>query len=122
VSEQHPVPRIERKALQTLGLARRAGRLAIGTEAVLKAGKARRLTVAVIARDASENARRRVAGRLGDGVPMVECGTRESLGRAVGRGRVAVLGVTDVSLGLRIISVLEGVEVGSGELRPVDSG
>jgi len=116
VSEQHPISRVEREALQTLGLARRAGRLVIGTEAVLKAGRARRLRAAVMARDASDNARRRVAGRLGDGVPIVECGTRTSLGSAVGRGRVAVVGVTDGALGSRIISVLEAGEEGSREL------
>lgn len=91
------------KALQLLGLARRAGRAVVGTEAVREAGRRGELDLALIARDASANARRRMRGLLADpAVEVVWCGSRESLGRAVGRTGVAVVGVSDRGLARQI--------------------
>ena len=117
------ISRRERQALQTLGLARRAGRVVIGTEAVLAAVRARKLAAVVVAGDASANARRRVANRITAGVSIVECGTREALGNAVGRDGVAVVGVTDRRFSSRIIARLEGGDEDGGEVGPaVDAG
>jgi ribosomal protein L7Ae-like RNA K-turn-binding protein len=92
----------DREQLQALGLARKAGRAAIGTRAVLVAGRTRRLSALIVARDASPNALDRVRGAIRN-VPLVHCGTRETLGLAVGRGPVAVVGVTDRELARRIV-------------------
>lgn len=96
-----PAPGSERSALQTLGLARRAGRAAVGTRAVMTAARSRRLEALIVARDASPHALERVRGAA-RGVPIVRCGTRETLGLAIGRGPVAVVGVTDRELARRI--------------------
>lgn len=101
--ERSPLRGPERSALQTLGLARRAGRAAVGTRAVLTAARSRRLEALVVARDASPNAIERVRG-VARGVPVVKCGTREMLGLAIGRGPVAVVGVTDREFARRIAS------------------
>ncbi len=92
---------VERDRLQALGLARRAGRAAVGTRAVLVAARTRRLSALIVARDASPNALDRVRGAIRT-VPIVRCGTRETLGLAVGRGPVAVVGVTDREFARRI--------------------
>jgi ribosomal protein L7Ae-like RNA K-turn-binding protein len=92
---------VERDRLQALGLARRAGRAAVGTRAVLVAARTRRLSALIVARDASPNALERVRGVIRT-IPIVRCGTRETLGLAVGRGPVAVVGVTDREFARRI--------------------
>lgn len=96
----------ERRVLQLLGLARRAGHAVVGTQAVKDAADRGELTVVIVAGDATANAWRRLEGTVGDGrVPVVSCGTRESLGRAVGRGGAVVAGVRDRGLGERIESL-----------------
>jgi ribosomal protein L7Ae-like RNA K-turn-binding protein len=101
LSKRAPIRGAERSALQTLGLARRAGRAAVGTRAVLTAARSRRLEALVVAHDASPNALDRVRG-ASRRVPVVKCGTRETLGLALGRGPVAVVGVTDREFARRI--------------------
>lgn len=91
--------------LGLLGLARRAGRAAIGTRAVEEAGREGRLAAVVFATDATENARRRVCGRLSGGtVPCVELADRVRLGAAVGKGPVAVVGLTDTGFADRLLA------------------
>lgn len=88
--------------LSLLGIARRAGRLAVGTHAVTMAAKAGRLGVLVVASDASDNAISRLGSAARD-VPRITAGDRAELGRAVGRNEVAVAGVTDAALAKKIV-------------------
>jgi ribosomal protein L7Ae-like RNA K-turn-binding protein len=71
---------------------------------VKEAGKRGELCLLILARDAGENARLRLDGlrQARHGVPAVDCGDREALGRAVGRAEVVVVGITDPGLGKRI--------------------
>ena len=86
-------------ALQMLGIARRAGELVIGSEAVERAARSGELRLAVIARDAGENARGRVLPALEQGgVPVAECGSRDELGRALGRPPTVAVGLTDTGM------------------------
>lgn len=93
----------ERRALQALGLALRAGRVAVGTRAVKEAADAGELRLLVLARDATDNALGRLRGALErSGAARLRCGTRADIGEALGRGPVAAVGVTDRSLADRI--------------------
>lgn len=93
----------ERRVLQLLGLARRAGRVAVGTRAVKDAAARGEVVVVLVSADAAENARRRLRGLAETtGVELVSFGTREALGRAVGRQEAVVVGVCDRGLGHRI--------------------
>jgi ribosomal protein L7Ae-like RNA K-turn-binding protein len=93
----------DRRALELLGLARRAGAVVVGTQAVRDATRRGRLGVVVIARDAGENARARVLPLVeAAGGAWVECGTAASLGGALGRGRTVVAGVEDRRLARRV--------------------
>ena len=78
-----------------LGLALRAGKLAVGEEPVREAlagGKARTV---LLARDASDRTRRKVEPKLGD-VPLTTLeATKETLGQALGRASCAICAVTD---------------------------
>jgi hypothetical protein len=77
-------PVLEASALQAVGVARRAGRVEIGTRAVRQAGREGRLAAILVARDASDNARERV-----------------------GRGPVAALGITAPGLAGLVLEALQ---------------
>jgi ribosomal protein L7Ae-like RNA K-turn-binding protein len=99
---------LEASALQAVGVARRAGRVEIGTRAVRQAGREGRLAAILVARDASDNARERFERvRLNTGAELVVCGDRSALGRAVGRGPVAALGITAPGLAGLVLEALQ---------------
>ena len=93
--QERPVDSKLEPLLGLLGLARRAGLLAVGATAVEKLVRMGRRPVVVIARDASPNQRRRwlalrpvrghVTGRV----------TREDLAQRLGRRDLAVVAVSD---------------------------
>jgi ribosomal protein L7Ae-like RNA K-turn-binding protein len=106
--------------LQLVGLARRAGYVAVGTRAVKEAASRGDLCVVVVAADATENARKRLHGLTGQAeVAVVTCGARGSLGRAVGRQQAVVVGIGDRGLGQRIVGEASGHGV---QARPSSSG
>ncbi len=86
----------------------------MGADAVRAADGRGRLRVLVIARDASPNAAGR-AGDAGRSAPIVRVGTRETLGRAIGRPVAALVGITDRDLGDRIAAVTAGPRSGGPE-------
>jgi ribosomal protein L7Ae-like RNA K-turn-binding protein len=93
----------ERRVLQLIGLARKAGRAAVGTQAVKEAAGRGELALVVVAVDATENARRRLSGLFREAdLPVLHFGSRDALGRAVGRDEAVVVGIRDRGLGVRI--------------------
>ena len=113
----------DRKVLQLIGLARRAGHAVVGTDAVRVAGRRGELSAVVVAEDATENARKRLQGLLSDpDIGAVTCGTRAALGRAVGRSETVVVGIRDRGLGLRIAAVQQGNQTVNASSEPVWSG
>ncbi|NLT58239.1 MAG: hypothetical protein GXX99_04670 [Clostridiales bacterium] len=110
------------KALSLLGLAKRAGAAAGGTEGVrslCRSGKAR---LVLLAADASDNARKRILDCCAHyGVPLIglAVGMRE-LGHAIGMGEAAAAAVGDRGLADAIRRQLEretpATEVHSGPL------
>lgn len=86
-------------ALGRLGLARRAGKLAIGEENCLKALKTRKASLVIVAADASDNTKKRFRDKCAHHqARLIETGTRHELGAAVGRGMAVILAVTDPHL------------------------
>lgn len=92
---------IRDRALSALGLAVRAGRATIGTRATLEAAAGGDLRLTVVATDATPNAMKRIRSVL-ETSPAVRLGGKAELGRAVGRGPTAVVGVTDRGLAAEI--------------------
>lgn len=90
------------RLLDVLGLARRAGRLATGTRAVLEAARTGELELAVVADDAGENALARLRAVLDGPAPTVRAADRERLGEALGRVPLVVVGVTDAGLARKV--------------------
>lgn len=95
-------------ALQAVGVARRAGCVEVGTRAVRQAGREGRLAAILVARDASANVRERFERvRLNTGADFAVCGDRDALGRAVGRGPVAAVGITSPGLAELVLDALQ---------------
>lgn len=79
----------------------------VGTHGVKEAARRGELHAAVLARDATENARDRVLPLLrATGVPIATCESAGALGAAVGRGRIVVAGVTDPGFAGRVLAGL----------------
>lgn len=102
-------------ALRLLGLAHRAGRVAIGTRAVLEAGTEEGLAAVVVARDATDNA----VGRLGGVLRRRDVGALEGpearrLGSALGRERVVVVGIEDAGFARKLAGLLPPLRRGPG--------
>ncbi len=99
--------------LHLLGLAARAGAVVPGTERVREAARSGRLRLALVAGDASANAREKLIPLLESReVPHAIIGSRAGLGAAVGRAPLSAVGVTDASLAARLRGM---VEQGSGQ-------
>lgn len=100
-----------RRLLASLGLAARAGRLRIGTEAVRRSIRAGEAAAVVIAGDASLQVRVRLA-KLAEARSLAHRVILDSqrLGGAVGRARVVALAVTDRSLARRVLELAEELE------------
>ena len=84
------------KPLRLIGLARRAGKLICGSDAVKDA--AGRAKLIFIAADAGQNVRRE-AERYGKRIVVLPY-SKEELGHAAGRGQCAVAAVIDEEFGI----------------------
>ncbi|MEJ2483337.1 MAG: hypothetical protein P8049_09570 [Gemmatimonadota bacterium] len=101
--------RRDAEALNLLGLARRSGRAIVGTHAVREAVKTGSVHLALLARDAGDNARNRVVPLFeATGTTWSECGRDGALARSVGRNRAVVVGIADRGLAARIEEILTG--------------
>lgn len=106
------------RALGALGLAVRAGRATIGTRATVEAAKDGELRLVLVASDATRNALKRLRSAL-EACPAVGLADRDELGRSVGRGPTAVVGVTDRGLASKILGLAarDGAERPAGGAR-----
>lgn len=96
------------KALNYMGLARKAGRIELGEEPVGAAARALRARLVVVASDASDHTWRRgksfVAGTNQQCIKVAF--TKDELGQAVGRTSLAMAAFTDPALALAFVQAL----------------
>lgn len=101
------------KLLNLIGLAQKAGRLAVGEEPTGAAARARDARLILVAADAAENSARRVR-HFADAGQCLWCrigADKDALGRAVGRSSCAMLAVMDIGFAEAIAKKLaEGDE------------
>ena len=100
---------------QLLGLARRAGAVAPGTEAVRRAVRIGKAHVVLMARDASQTQMDKIRTTLrGRTVPQVSLGDRNALGAAVGLSALSAVAVTSAPLAEQVLAELDrsGTEEG----------
>lgn len=85
-------------ALNILGLARRAGKVACGADAVHEAIRRGRACAVILAGDAAPNTAEKARALARDrGVPQFVVGSKSELGRRFGRESLAVLCLLDRS-------------------------
>lgn len=93
--------------LQLLGLAARARAVASGTQQVRELVRSGRVRFALVANDLTATGRDKLVPVLeGREVAYAIRYTREELGRAVGRGPLAAVGVTDGNMARRLRTLL----------------
>jgi ribosomal protein L7Ae-like RNA K-turn-binding protein len=102
-----------RDALSLLGLARRAGKVAIGTAAVRQAIREGRAKLVIMAGDASTTQLDKVRSTIHNRtIPQVYLGDRNTLGAAIGSAPVAAVAVKDASLADRLLEELDRLSDG----------
>ena len=96
------------KVLSFLGLACRAGAVVSGEYATEKAVKDGKAKLCVVASDASDNTRKLFHDKCSYyEVPIIELGTKDELGRAIGKEYRASAAVTDKSFAEGLIKKYE---------------
>lgn len=95
------------RVMQLLGLARRAGAVAPGTEAVRQAIRADKARLVLFATDASRAQLDKIGRTLHERpVPRARLGDRNMLGAAVGLAPLSAVAVTDAPLAERVVEEL----------------
>ena len=96
------------KILSLFGLAMKAGNIASGGFLVEKAVKTGKSYLVVVAEDASENTRKKFSNMCQYyDVPMRFLGTKEELGRAIGKELRSCLAILDENITKAILRQLE---------------
>lgn len=108
--------------LSLLGLARKAGRVVCGEEAVSEAAEGKKIRLLLYAEDAAANSCRRALNFAARGACLalqIPCG-KADMGRAVGYAECAMLGVTDIGFAGAIgkkLSAMDGEKYGGASER-----
>jgi len=98
----------QNKVLSLLGLAMRGRNLVSGEFQTLEAVKNGSAMLVIIAEDASANTKKLFTNKCTFyEVPVYEFGTKDELGRAIGKDMRSSLGVSDAGLAEAIIKQLE---------------
>ena len=104
------------RAYELLGLARRAGALVHGTEAVRRSIREGEARLVLIAGDASSVQTKKVRTTLRDrAIPQAVLGDRDTLGSALGLAPLSAVAVTSASLADRLIAELDRRGQASGD-------
>ncbi len=96
------------KLFNLLGLAMRAGKVVTGEEQVIKVVRSRQASLVFLSTDAAPNLRKKVENKCAYyQVPVVKYGTRQQLGKAVGKPNRVVIAVTDPGFTRSMLQMLE---------------
>jgi len=97
---------VQDKFLQFLGLAQRAGAVKSGALNCLHALRKGQVSLLIVARDTEPKAAEvYVALAEGRAIPRIFLSSQAELGRALGKSRRAVVAVTDVNFGRRLLEL-----------------
>lgn len=91
--------------LSFMGLAAKAGKLIYGSEAGSIAARNRRAKLVIVASDASDATKKLMRNKCAsNNVPLCEYANIESLSKAVGKGTVSVISVSDEGFAKAILN------------------
>ena len=104
------------KALSLIGLAKRAGRAVPGEGAVKDAIRYGKAQLVIIAEDASDNTKKSITNSCRYyNVTCYICGTKDTIGHALGNSHNAAVCITDSGFAAKIESYLQP-NINGGEL------
>ncbi len=96
------------KCLRMLGLAMRAGRLALGEGAARDSIRAKKAKLVIVSQDASGNTKKKLSDSCRFySVPYFEYGDRIMLGSAAGRAFAVTIAVNDEGFANALIDILQ---------------
>lgn len=96
------------KLLQLLGLAMRAGKIVSGEEQVLHKVRSKEAKLVLLAKDAAINTEKQIQDKCHSyGIPVVRYGTKEKLGKAIGKHERVVIAVMDTGFTQAIRKLIE---------------
>lgn len=91
-----------------LGLASRAGKCVFGTEAFLKALRAKKVSLAVLSGDASDNTKKKVRNSCEYyKIKLIELNKDDLLGQSVGKPGIKVAGIIDEKMSKAILDKIK---------------
>jgi len=96
------------KALRMLGLARRAGKLVLGSDASADAVRGGKAYIVVVAEDASDRTKKLLHNKCHSfHVPLYEFSDCETLGMKLGKSAISVIAVSDKSFAKAISDIFD---------------
>ena len=101
----------ESKIYQILGLCQKAGKLFSGEFAVKQAVINKEAILVIVAEDASENTKKLFSDKcLFRNISCVEWGTKEALGKSLGKEMRAVVGILDDGFAKKVREMLNSIQ------------
>lgn len=99
---------MDKKVYGLIGICQKAGKLVSGEFSCEDAIKKDTVYLVILAKDASENTRKKFKDRCNyRNVPLLEFGTKESLGNAIGKVKRATIGIVDETLAEKIAILIK---------------
>ena len=99
---------MSKKIYGLIGICQKAGKLISGEFSCEVAIKKNTVYLVILAEDASENTRKKFKDKCAyRNVPLVEFGTKESLGMAIGKVKRATIAVVDENLAEKIAVLIK---------------
>ncbi|MBP2073167.1 L7Ae/L30e/S12e/Gadd45 family ribosomal protein [Thermoanaerobacterium butyriciformans] len=104
------------KFYSMLGLCRKAGKLLAGSFGVEKGIVNLKVCLVVISADASDNTKKKFINLCNrKNIPYLIVGNKKDIGKSIGKGDTAVIGITDVNLSNKLTIEAEEVLTNGGE-------
>ena len=101
-------PSMSSKIYGLIGLCQKAGQVVSGEQSCEIAIKKEQVFLLIVATDASANTRKLFKNRCSyRKIPLVEFGTKETLGNAIGKVKRASIGIVDENLANKIALLIE---------------
>ena len=93
-----------KQLLFSIGLARKAGKIVVGTDAVCDEIRKKKIVTVLYANDISDNTKKKISDCcVYYQIPVYSCSlTKDELGHAIGKSFAACIGITDENLSLLI--------------------
>lgn len=103
---------VEKKIYSWLGLAMRSANLVSGDDTTMRDLKKMRLNLIIVAGDASDNTKKLFIDKSSyRNVACRQFGTKEELGKSIGKSPRAVLGIKDKKISDQILGLLDGTQL-----------